>query len=79
MATTTTTTGTTKQRRIVGEERRRIMAELADRYTSGETIRALVEATGRSYGLVYRLLSEADVQFRRRGGNRWKRRTGVNS
>ena len=36
--------------------------------TAARTIRALAESTGRSYGFVHRVLSEAGVTMRGRGG-----------
>jgi hypothetical protein len=39
------------------------------KYDNGASIRQLAEDTGRSYGFVHRLLAEADVTLRGRGGN----------
>ncbi|MER7841504.1 helix-turn-helix domain-containing protein [Streptomyces sp. NPDC096040] len=51
-----------------GPERDKVAAELKARYEAGTSIRALAEATGRSYGGVHRLLADAGVAFRSRGG-----------
>jgi len=42
--------------------------ELAGRYNQGASIRSLARESGRSYGLVQKLLREAGVEFRPRGG-----------
>jgi transposase len=42
--------------------------ELAEAYRKGGTVRALAEEHEVSYGKVYRLLKDAGVQFRPRGG-----------
>jgi hypothetical protein len=63
-----------KGRRLVGAQRVAIAAELAGRYRSGMTIRALVAETGRSYGSVHRLLRDSGEPFRGRGGTRGRRR-----
>ncbi|HEV2929309.1 MAG TPA: helix-turn-helix domain-containing protein [Propionibacteriaceae bacterium] len=60
-----------KGRRIVGDERAALAKELAERYAEGENIRQLAAATGRSYGFVNNVLTEAGVQLRGRGGARW--------
>ena len=54
--------------RITGAARAELAAELAGRYQAGESIRALCTSTGYSIGRVRRLLVEADVTFRARGG-----------
>mgnify|MGYP001436628772 CR=1 FL=1 len=41
-----------------------------NKYDSGASIRALAQETGRSYGGVHRLLTDAGVTFRSRGGDR---------
>jgi hypothetical protein len=45
------------------------VGELADEYRDGATIRALADAHDASYGKVYRLLKDAGVNFRPRGGS----------
>ena len=57
-----------KGTRVTGAERDKLAADLKKRYDSGESIRALAAATGRSYGFIHRLLSENDVALRGRGG-----------
>ena len=54
--------------RLVGEARQAMAAELAGRYHDGASIRSLARESGRSYGLVQKLLREAGVEFRPRGG-----------
>jgi hypothetical protein len=54
--------------RITGTARDTLGADLKRKYEKGASIRALAEATGRSYGFVHRLLSETGVQLRGRGG-----------
>lgn len=53
---------------LPGPERDKVAADLKTRYEAGASIRALAEETGRSYGGVHRLLADAGVQFRSRGG-----------
>ncbi|GHC84496.1 transcriptional regulator [Nocardiopsis terrae] len=57
-----------KGTRVSGEDRSELAAELKRRYDGGESIRSLAAATGRSYGFVHRLLGEAGVELRGRGG-----------
>jgi hypothetical protein len=57
-----------KGRRVSGGERDKLTADLTKRYTAGASIRDLAEDTGRSYGFVHRILSEAQVPLRGRGG-----------
>ncbi|MCI1748963.1 MAG: helix-turn-helix domain-containing protein [Acidipropionibacterium sp.] len=57
-----------RQSRLVGDERQALARVLADRYNDGAAIRSLAQECGRSYGLVRRLLAEAGVEFRARGG-----------
>jgi tetratricopeptide (TPR) repeat protein len=64
---------TNKGRRIVGVERQTLIKDLVKRYTSGESIRALAAATGRSYGFVRRALTESGVQLRQQGGARQRK------
>ncbi|AXE38426.1 helix-turn-helix domain-containing protein [Acidipropionibacterium virtanenii] len=54
--------------RLTGDERAAMARVLADRYRDGASIRSLAADFGRSYGLVQRLLREAGVQTRPRGG-----------
>jgi hypothetical protein len=48
--------------------RQELAAELKKRYDAGESIRSLAAAVRRSYGYVYRVLSESGVSLRGRGG-----------
>ncbi|WP_445521379.1 helix-turn-helix domain-containing protein [Streptomyces sp. NEAU-174] len=48
--------------------RNRLAADLKRRYDAGASIRELAELTGRSYGFVHRMLSEAGADIRGRGG-----------
>ncbi|MDT0305117.1 helix-turn-helix domain-containing protein [Streptomonospora wellingtoniae] len=57
-----------KGTRVTGAERSELASELKRRYDEGESIRSLAAATGRSYGFVHRLLTEAGVTLRGRGG-----------
>ncbi|MCP2261535.1 hypothetical protein LX15_005261 [Streptoalloteichus tenebrarius] len=58
--------------RITGRLRQQIAADLKKKYEKGASIRSLARSTGRSYGFVHRILSEAGVQLRGRGGARRK-------
>ncbi|AKL70655.1 MULTISPECIES: helix-turn-helix domain-containing protein [Streptomyces] len=51
-----------------GPERDKVAAGLKAKYEAGASIRARAEDTGRSYGGVHRLLVDAGVIFRSRGG-----------
>lgn len=57
-----------KGARITGSTRSSLAADVRRRYESGESIRALAEETGRSYGFIHRLLADEQVPFRARGG-----------
>jgi hypothetical protein len=57
-----------KGARITGAARDKLAAELGRKYEKGQSIRALAEGTGRSYGFVHRLLLDASVPLRGRGG-----------
>lgn len=57
-----------KGMRITGTARDKLAADLKKKYEKGASIRALAEATGRSYGFVHRVLSESGVTLRGRGG-----------
>lgn len=57
-----------KWERVLGDDRVQLRERLADLYQNeGLSIRQIVERTGRSYGAVYQLLTEAKVPFRPRG------------
>lgn len=57
-----------KGSRITGAERDRLATELKRKYDAGQSIRALAQSTGRSYGFVHRILSESSTTLRGRGG-----------
>lgn len=57
-----------KGTRVTGPDRSKLATDLKKRYDSGESIRALASATGRSYGFVHRILTENGVTLRGRGG-----------
>lgn len=60
--------------RHVGAERESLTATLKDAYEKGASIRELAEEHQLSYGKVHRVLSEAGVQLRGRGGPHRQRR-----
>ncbi|CAM3259083.1 helix-turn-helix domain-containing protein [Stackebrandtia soli] len=59
-----------KGRRINGSEREELIRRLIDGYGEGQSIRALAASVDRSYGFVHRVLCEAGVALRKRGGKR---------
>jgi predicted transcriptional regulator len=58
----------TKGSRITGAARTKLAADLRKKYEKGQSIRALAESTGRSYGFVHRPLVDSEVPLRGRGG-----------
>ena len=54
--------------RVAGQAREQLTQELAEAYGQGASIRDLAASSGRSYGLIHKLLGEAGVQLRGRGG-----------
>ncbi len=58
-----------KGARVTGVVRDQLGAQLVERYTTGTSVRVLAEQTGRSYGFIHRMLTEAGVPLRGRGGN----------
>lgn len=58
---------------IRDDERDELREALKVRYLAGASIRELAEETGRSYGFCNRLLHEANVALRPRGGSRTRR------
>ena len=60
----------TKGARISGAERERLTSTLQKKYEKGASLRELAEQTGRSYGFVHRILTDAGVTLRGRGGAR---------
>ena len=63
-----------KGARITGSAREKLTADLRKKYEKGQSIRALADGTGRSYGFVHRLLVDADVPLRGRGGATWTKK-----
>ena len=57
-----------KGARITGTQRDKLAADLRKKYDSGQSIRALAESSGRSYGFVHRILTESGAVLRGRGG-----------
>ncbi|MGV9247280.1 helix-turn-helix domain-containing protein [Streptomyces sp. NPDC003710] len=58
-----------KKKWITGDAREELAEILAREYEEGRTIRAIAQAHGRSYGFVHRVLTEAGVPLRPRGGD----------
>jgi predicted transcriptional regulator len=58
----------TKGTRISGAERERLAKTLRKSYEKGASLRELAGQTGRSYGFVHRVLTDAGVTLRGRGG-----------
>jgi DNA-directed RNA polymerase specialized sigma24 family protein len=54
--------------RLPDDQRAKIGAELLKRYESGRSVRQICAETGYSIGRVRRLLEDAGVTFRSRGG-----------
>lgn len=57
-----------KGARITGDQRGSLGAAFAERYAAGESIRAIAEDAGRSYGFVHGVLTESGAALRARGG-----------
>ena len=57
-----------KGTRVTGADRSKLATDLKKRYDGGESIRALANATGRSYGFIHRIHTETGVTLRGRGG-----------
>lgn len=57
-----------KGARIVGRDREKLAADFRKKYDGGASIRALAEASGRSYGFVHRVLKDTGTTLRGRGG-----------
>ncbi|MET7929578.1 helix-turn-helix domain-containing protein [Streptomyces sp. NPDC005349] len=58
-----------KGKQLTGPARDKLAGELKTAYESGASIRALAQDTGRSYGFVHRILTEAGTTLRGRGGD----------
>lgn len=61
---------TDPNRQVRGEERRELTRYVTAEYEKGQSIRDIASTIGRSYGFVHRLLADAGVDFRTRGGAR---------
>ncbi|WP_022909807.1 helix-turn-helix domain-containing protein [Aestuariimicrobium kwangyangense] len=59
----------TPHARIAGDDRRSLTSLVVERHRQGASLRAIAAELGRSYGFVHRLLDEAGVQPRDRGGD----------
>lgn len=57
-----------KGARISGTERERLTKTLRKSYEKGASLRELAYQSGRSYGFVHRVLTDAGVTLRGRGG-----------
>jgi hypothetical protein len=57
-----------KGARITGANRSKLADELKKQYDKGASIRELADSSGRSYGFIHRVLAEAGVSLRGRGG-----------
>jgi len=60
--------GKARAARVTGAEREELSRSLVAQYGEGASIRELSASTGRSYGFVHRMLTDAGVQLRGRGG-----------
>lgn len=67
-ATSPGSSGLRKGIRITGTDRDSLTAKISRRYLAGESIRAMAGDLGRSYGFVHRILVDAAVPLRGRGG-----------
>jgi len=56
-----------KSVRIAGQSRTQLGADLKTQYEQGASIRELTRATGRSYGFIHAVLTEAQAPLRGRG------------
>jgi hypothetical protein len=64
----TGSSGLRKGIRITGTDRDSLTAKITRRYLAGESIRSMAADLGRSYGFVHRILVDAAVPLRGRGG-----------
>jgi hypothetical protein len=63
-----------RNQRVTGPEREKLCSELLKRYQRGQSIREICAETGYSIGRVRRLLVDAGVEFRGRGGTQGRAR-----
>jgi hypothetical protein len=54
--------------RVTGQQRVELARSLEVQYRAGASIRELSATTGRSYGFIHRMLTDAGVPLRGRGG-----------
>ncbi|HEY2192671.1 MAG TPA: helix-turn-helix domain-containing protein [Actinomycetospora sp.] len=66
-----------RNQRVTGSEREKLSTELLKRYQRGQSIREICSETGYSIGRVRRLLVDAGVEFRGRGGTHGRARKKV--
>ncbi|WP_313905963.1 helix-turn-helix domain-containing protein [Streptomyces malaysiensis] len=64
--------------RVRGQVREKAKADIVREYKEGKSIRDLATESGRSYGFIHKILDEARVKFRKRGGNTRKRPPSTN-
>jgi hypothetical protein len=53
---------------VTGDQRTKVQRELVAKYRKGASIRGLAAEYGRSYGFMHRILTEAGIALRGRGG-----------
>ena len=63
-----------RNQRVTGADRAKLGSELLRRYQKGQSIREICADTGYSIGRVRRLLVDAGVEFRGRGGTQGRSR-----
>jgi DNA-directed RNA polymerase specialized sigma24 family protein len=61
-------------KRITGEARTIMAGEVLRAYAEGKPIRQIAQEQDRSYGAVHRMLTDAGVELRKRGGSNGGRR-----
>ena len=69
MTTTPTTTALPRGRHLTEKQRAAAVKHAARRYRQNASIRLIAQEMGRSYGFVHRLLTDAGIQLRPRGGS----------
>jgi predicted transcriptional regulator len=61
-----------KGKRLTGDARKKFAAQVVKKYDAGASIRAICDETGRSYGSIHRIVTEAQTAgrliVRSRGG-----------
>lgn len=68
-----------RNQRVTGPDRAKLGSELLKRYQKGQSIREICQETGYSIGRVRRLLVDAGVEFRGRGGTHGRPRKTTES